>query len=41
MTNDDIAQKLALLPEGLVEENIQSWHHVVDMCELFLHMAEI
>ncbi len=29
MTNDDIAQKLALLPEGLDEENIQSWQHVV------------
>lgn len=34
MTND-IAHKLALLPEDLVEENIQSWHQVVNMCELY------
>jgi len=33
MTNNDIAQKLALLPEGLAEENIQSWEHVVHYYE--------
>lgn len=25
MTNKDIVQKLALLPEGLAEENFQTW----------------
>ena len=35
MTKDDIAQKLALLPEGLEDENVQSWHHVVNMCEFY------
>jgi len=35
MTNDDIAQKLALLPEGLAEENIYSWKHVLKLFELF------
>ena len=35
MTKDDIAQKLALLPESLMQENIQSWHHVVNMCEFY------
>ncbi len=30
MTNDDIAQKLALLPEGLAERNIQSWNKAVE-----------
>ena len=35
MTNDDIAQKLALLPEGLAEENIQSWLHVANVCEFY------
>jgi len=29
MANDDITQRLALLPEGLAEENIQSWQHVL------------
>jgi len=32
---DDIASKLASLPEGLVEENIQSWQHVAKLYELF------
>ena len=36
MNNDDIAQKLALLPEGLAEENVRSWQHVVQFCELVL-----
>ena len=35
MTKDDVAQKLALLPNGLVEENIQSWLHVVNVCEFY------
>lgn len=35
MTNDDIAQKLALLPEGLEDENVRSWHHVANMCEFY------
>ena len=35
MNTDDVQQKLALLPEGLVEENIQSWQHVVNMCEFY------
>src|SRR5262245_46649282 len=30
MTNDDIAQKLALLPEGLAERNLQSWNRAVE-----------
>jgi hypothetical protein len=29
MTNNDIAQKLALLPEGTAERNFQSWEPVV------------
>lgn len=29
MTNDDIARKLALLPEGLEEKNIRSWENVL------------
>ena len=29
MTNDDIAQKLALLPEGIAEKNLRSWEPVV------------
>jgi hypothetical protein len=29
MKNDDIAQKLALLPEGIAERNLQSWEPVV------------
>ena len=29
MNNDDIAQKLALLPEGIAERNLQSWEPVV------------
>jgi len=29
MTNDDIAQKLALLPEGIAEKNLGSWEPVV------------
>ena len=29
MTNDDITQKLALLPEGLEEKNIKSWENVL------------
>jgi len=29
MTNNHIAQKLALLPKGLEEENIQSWQDAV------------
>ena len=28
MTNDDFVQKLALLPEGLAERNLQSWNDV-------------
>jgi len=36
MTNNDITQKLALLPEGLAEENVRSWQHVVRFCELVL-----
>lgn len=30
MTNVDIAQKLALLPEGLVEKNLQSWKEMAE-----------
>ena len=42
MTSDYIPQKLAFLPEDLIEENIQSWHHVVNMCELyFAHGGDI
>jgi hypothetical protein len=33
MTNDDIAQKLALLPEGLAERNIQSWKETIEFLE--------
>ena len=29
MTNHDIAQKLALLPKGIAERNLQSWEPVV------------
>ncbi len=29
MKKDDIAQKLALLPEGIAERNLQSWEPVV------------
>ncbi len=29
MNNDDIAQKLTLLPEGIAERNLQSWEPVV------------
>ena len=35
MTNDDIAQKLALLPEEIAERNLQSWEPVV------LHYKEL
>jgi len=35
MTDNDIAQKLALLPEGLAEENILSWQHVERLFGLF------
>jgi len=30
MNNDDVMQKLALLPEGLAESNVQSWNNVVE-----------
>jgi len=30
MTNNDIAQKLALLPEDLAERNVQSWNDVIN-----------
>lgn len=30
MTSDDITQKLALLPEGLAERNMQSWNEAVE-----------
>ena len=30
MTNDDITQKLALLPGGLAERNMQSWNEAVE-----------
>jgi hypothetical protein len=30
MTNDDIAHKLALLPEGLSEANLQTWQETID-----------
>lgn len=29
MTNDDFAQKLALLPKGIAERNLRSWEPVV------------
>lgn len=29
MTNDDIAQKLALLPDGIADKNLRSWEPVV------------
>lgn len=29
MTSDDITRKLALLPEGIAESNLQSWENVV------------
>jgi hypothetical protein len=29
MPNDDIAHKLALLPEGLAEENVQTWQYAI------------
>jgi hypothetical protein len=35
MINNDIAQKLALLPEGITERNLQSWEPVV------LHYKEL
>ena len=36
MTNDDFAQKLVLLPEGLAEENIQSWQRAMRVYQLFV-----
>jgi len=30
MTNNDVARKLALLPEGLAESNVQSWNKMVE-----------
>jgi hypothetical protein len=33
MTNDDITQKLALLPEGLAEENLRTWQLALEMYE--------
>ena len=30
MTNEEIARKLALLPEGLAEENFQTWQRVLE-----------
>src|SRR5258706_15082559 len=30
MTNDDIAQKLVLLPEGIEEENLRTWEETID-----------
>lgn len=34
MTNDEIIQRLAILPERLAEENIQSWQHIVKFFKL-------
>jgi len=34
MTKDEISQRLVLLPEGLAEENIQSWQRIVKFFEL-------
>jgi len=36
MTNDDITQKLALLPEGLEKENIQSWQRAIRYYQNFV-----
>lgn len=33
MNKDEITQKLALLPEGLAESNIQSWNKMVEFFE--------
>ena len=50
MTNDDFAQKLALLPEGLAGRNIQSWNEAVEyfgqpvdamIAEHFPYMLEV
>jgi len=30
MTSDEIAQKLARLPEGLAEENLQTWQRAIN-----------
>ena len=35
MTKNDISLKLVHLPEGLADENVRSWHHVVNMCEFY------
>jgi hypothetical protein len=35
MTNDDITQKLSLLPEGLAEENLRTWQHIVRLFEFY------
>jgi len=36
MTNDDITQKLALLPKGLEEENIQSWQDAMQYYQMLV-----
>lgn len=33
MDNNDIAQKLVLLPEGLAERNLQSWNYAIKFFE--------
>ena len=40
MTNDDITQKLALLPEGLAEENLRTWQLALEMYQLLCSRPE-
>jgi hypothetical protein len=35
MNTNDVQQKIALLPEGLTEENVLSWQHILKLFELF------
>ena len=35
MTKDDVAQKLVLLPEGMVERNLASWEKQVEFFRSF------
>lgn len=40
MTNNDIAQKLALLPEGLAEENFRTWQLALEAYQKLCSRSE-
>ena len=40
MTNDDIVQKLSLLPKGIAENNLASWEKIVQFYKKFVDDSE-